>query len=168
MSALGGFRSRPGCRVDILPRSPLSQVYGIFYATSFLDLYQNPQSVTTSLHDTTVLVGGDEQYLFLVSLPGWRGLCCEGAALCLGSWLSAQGRGAGEPGRTSRDPVSRRQSPSCAWPPGFPAHTADGFGHLQPWRSCHGGLRAPCSGGTQDLQAEHASCGPGTRDRAEQ
>lgn len=45
---------------------PRSVVYGIFYATSFLDLYQNPQSGTTSLHDTTVLVGGDEQYLFLV------------------------------------------------------------------------------------------------------
>lgn len=43
------------------------QVYGIFYATSFLDLYRNPKSLTTSQHNKTVLVSGDEQYLFLVS-----------------------------------------------------------------------------------------------------
>ncbi|KAK1328744.1 hypothetical protein QTO34_012319, partial [Cnephaeus nilssonii] len=42
------------------------QVYGIFYATSFLDLYRNPKSLTTSLHNKTVIVGRDEQYLFLV------------------------------------------------------------------------------------------------------
>lgn len=41
-------------------------VYGIFYATSFLDLYRNPKSLTTSQHNRTVLVSGDEQYLFLV------------------------------------------------------------------------------------------------------
>lgn len=43
------------------------QVYGIFYATSFLDLYRNPKSLTTSLHNKTVIVSRDEQYLFLVS-----------------------------------------------------------------------------------------------------
>lgn len=43
------------------------QVYGIFYATSFLDLYRNPKSLTTSLHNKTVIVSKDEQYLFLVS-----------------------------------------------------------------------------------------------------
>uniref|UniRef100_A0A5F9DAM4 Sortilin-related receptor n=1 Tax=Oryctolagus cuniculus TaxID=9986 RepID=A0A5F9DAM4_RABIT len=45
---------------------PRNVVYGIFYATSFLDLYRNPSSLTTPLHNATVLVGKDEQYLFLV------------------------------------------------------------------------------------------------------
>ncbi|OWK17993.1 SORL1, partial [Cervus elaphus hippelaphus] len=45
---------------------PRNVVYGIFYATSFLDLYRNPKSLTTSQHNRTVLVSGDEQYLFLV------------------------------------------------------------------------------------------------------
>uniref|UniRef100_A0A8D2BEA9 Sortilin-related receptor n=1 Tax=Sus scrofa TaxID=9823 RepID=A0A8D2BEA9_PIG len=45
---------------------PRNVVYGIFYATSFLDLYRNPKSVTTSQHNKTVLVSRDEQYLFLV------------------------------------------------------------------------------------------------------
>ncbi|ERE76788.1 sortilin-related receptor [Cricetulus griseus] len=45
---------------------PKNVVYGIFYATSFLDLYRNPRSVTTSLHNKTVIVNKDEQYLFLV------------------------------------------------------------------------------------------------------
>eukprot|EP00079_Xenopus_tropicalis_P028076 XP_012822697.1 PREDICTED: sortilin-related receptor [Xenopus tropicalis] len=40
--------------------------YGIFYATSFLDLYRNPKNVTTTLHNATVIVNRDEQYLFLV------------------------------------------------------------------------------------------------------
>jgi len=60
--------------VELVPFSDLSfyQVYGIFYATSFLDLYRNPKSLTTSQHNRTVLVSGDEQYLFLVSflMPG--------------------------------------------------------------------------------------------------
>ncbi|KAB0402522.1 hypothetical protein E2I00_016487, partial [Balaenoptera physalus] len=45
---------------------PRNVVYGIFYATSFLDLYRNPKSLTTSQHNKTVLVSGEEQYLFLV------------------------------------------------------------------------------------------------------
>ncbi|KAF3823676.1 hypothetical protein GH733_007144 [Mirounga leonina] len=45
---------------------PRNVVYGIFYATSFLDLYRNPKSLTTSLHNKTVIVSRDEQYLFLV------------------------------------------------------------------------------------------------------
>lgn len=46
------------------------QVYGIFYATSFLELYRSPHNSTTSAHNITVLVQRDEQYLFLVgSLP---------------------------------------------------------------------------------------------------
>lgn len=49
------------------------QVYGIFYATSFLDLYRNPKSLVTSLHNKTVIVSRDEQYLFLVSVPYHRG-----------------------------------------------------------------------------------------------
>ncbi|XP_041425155.1 sortilin-related receptor isoform X2 [Xenopus laevis] len=40
--------------------------YGIFYATSFLELYRNPKNVTTTLHNATVIVNRDEQYLFLV------------------------------------------------------------------------------------------------------
>lgn len=40
--------------------------YGLFYATSFLELYRNPQNITTTLHNITVLVNRDEQYLFLV------------------------------------------------------------------------------------------------------
>lgn len=46
------------------------QVYGIFYATSFLELYRSPHNSTTSAHNITVQVQRDEQYLFLVgSLP---------------------------------------------------------------------------------------------------
>ncbi|XP_049476827.1 sortilin-related receptor [Panthera uncia] len=45
---------------------PRNVVYGIFYATSFLDLYRSPKSLTTSLHNKIVIVRRDEQYLFLV------------------------------------------------------------------------------------------------------
>ena len=64
--------------IELVTFSVLSfyQVYGIFYATSFLDLYRNPKSLTTSQHNRTVLVSGDEQYLFLVSflMPGAQGI----------------------------------------------------------------------------------------------
>ncbi|XP_059930371.1 sortilin-related receptor [Gadus macrocephalus] len=45
-----------------------AQVYGIFYATSFLDLYRSPRSASGSgaAGQTTVQVEPDEQYLFLV------------------------------------------------------------------------------------------------------
>ncbi|KAK6296810.1 hypothetical protein J4Q44_G00329520 [Coregonus suidteri] len=43
-----------------------AQVYGIFFATSFLDLYRSPRSVYTSASSRTVTVDSDEQYLFLV------------------------------------------------------------------------------------------------------
>uniref|UniRef100_A0A8C8H4J4 Fibronectin type-III domain-containing protein n=1 Tax=Oncorhynchus tshawytscha TaxID=74940 RepID=A0A8C8H4J4_ONCTS len=43
-----------------------SPVYGIFFATSFLDLYRSPHSVNTSASSRTVTVDSDEQYLFLV------------------------------------------------------------------------------------------------------
>ncbi|XP_077396383.1 sortilin-related receptor [Festucalex cinctus] len=43
-----------------------AQVYGVFYATSFLDLYHSPHHVTTTLTNLTVTVDSDEQYLFLV------------------------------------------------------------------------------------------------------
>ncbi|XP_029570089.1 sortilin-related receptor-like [Salmo trutta] len=43
-----------------------AQVYGIFFATSFLDLYRSPHSVNTSSSSRTVAVDSDEQYLFLV------------------------------------------------------------------------------------------------------
>nr|XP_033774457.1 sortilin-related receptor isoform X1 [Geotrypetes seraphini] len=45
---------------------PKNVVYGLFYATSFLDLHRNPSSVTTVFHNITVFVNRDEQYLFLV------------------------------------------------------------------------------------------------------
>uniref|UniRef100_A0A8D2LH51 Sortilin related receptor 1 n=1 Tax=Varanus komodoensis TaxID=61221 RepID=A0A8D2LH51_VARKO len=45
---------------------PWNVVYGIFYATSFLELYRNPKNATTTLHNITVIVNRDEQYLFLV------------------------------------------------------------------------------------------------------
>ncbi|XP_029628708.1 sortilin-related receptor isoform X2 [Salmo trutta] len=43
-----------------------AQVYGIFFATSFLDLYRSPHIVNTSASNRTVTVDSDEQYLFLV------------------------------------------------------------------------------------------------------
>lgn len=52
--------------VECIWTGPKNVVYGIFYATSFLDLYRNPKSLTTSLHNKTVIVSKDEQYLFLV------------------------------------------------------------------------------------------------------
>ncbi|XP_050777882.1 sortilin-related receptor isoform X4 [Gopherus flavomarginatus] len=45
---------------------PRNVVYGVFYATSFLELYRNPYNTTTALHNITVIVNRDEQYLFLV------------------------------------------------------------------------------------------------------
>lgn len=51
------------------------QVYGIFYATSFLELYRSPHNSTTSAHNITVLVQRDEQYLFLVGSPPPPPLC---------------------------------------------------------------------------------------------
>lgn len=44
------------------------QVYGVFFATSFLDLYRSPHSVNTTGNSLIVTVDSDEQYLFLVSL----------------------------------------------------------------------------------------------------
>ncbi|XP_069003442.1 sortilin-related receptor isoform X1 [Embiotoca jacksoni] len=41
------------------------QVYGVFYATSFLDLYRSPRQVRTTSLSLTVTVDSDEQYLFL-------------------------------------------------------------------------------------------------------
>ncbi|XP_067102176.1 sortilin-related receptor isoform X3 [Osmerus mordax] len=45
---------------------PPAQVYGVFFATSFLDLYRRPHCVNTSASSITLTVGGNEQYLFLV------------------------------------------------------------------------------------------------------
>uniref|UniRef100_A0A669Q0W2 Sortilin-related receptor n=1 Tax=Phasianus colchicus TaxID=9054 RepID=A0A669Q0W2_PHACC len=45
---------------------PRDVVYGIFYATSFLELYRSPHNTTTTFHNATVIVQRDEQYLFLV------------------------------------------------------------------------------------------------------
>ncbi|XP_076833567.1 LOW QUALITY PROTEIN: sortilin-related receptor [Brachyhypopomus gauderio] len=52
--------------VDCSWTGPDAQVYGVFYATSFLDLYRRPRVVNTSSMSLTVIVESDEQYLFLV------------------------------------------------------------------------------------------------------
>uniref|UniRef100_A0A1A7WSZ5 Sortilin-related receptor n=1 Tax=Iconisemion striatum TaxID=60296 RepID=A0A1A7WSZ5_9TELE len=44
---------------------PPAVVYGVFYATSFLDLYRSPRQVQTSSFIVTVTVDSDEQFLFL-------------------------------------------------------------------------------------------------------
>uniref|UniRef100_A0A665VUR0 Sortilin-related receptor n=1 Tax=Echeneis naucrates TaxID=173247 RepID=A0A665VUR0_ECHNA len=41
-------------------------IFGVYYATSFLDLYRSPHLVRTSAFSLTVTVDSDEQYLFLV------------------------------------------------------------------------------------------------------
>ncbi|XP_010776761.1 sortilin-related receptor-like [Notothenia coriiceps] len=43
-----------------------AQVYGVFYATSFLDLYRSPRQFHSTSLSLTVTVDSDEQYLFLV------------------------------------------------------------------------------------------------------
>ncbi|XP_057695606.1 sortilin-related receptor [Corythoichthys intestinalis] len=43
-----------------------AKVYGVFYATSFLDLYYNPHLVHTNFTNLMVTVDSNEQYLFLV------------------------------------------------------------------------------------------------------
>ncbi|KAG7237028.1 hypothetical protein INR49_032873 [Caranx melampygus] len=43
-----------------------AQMYGVYYATSFLDLYRTPHLVHSSSLSLTVTVDSDEQYLFLV------------------------------------------------------------------------------------------------------
>ncbi|XP_062872320.1 sortilin-related receptor [Trichomycterus rosablanca] len=45
---------------------PQAQIYGVFYATSFLDLYRRPSIVNSTSTNLTVTVETDEQYLFLV------------------------------------------------------------------------------------------------------
>ncbi|XP_059389149.1 sortilin-related receptor-like isoform X1 [Carassius carassius] len=50
---------------------PQAEMYGVFYATSFLDLYRRPHRVNTTSTSLTVVVDSDKQYLFLVrvSIP---------------------------------------------------------------------------------------------------
>ncbi|XDV32386.1 hypothetical protein PO909_003231 [Leuciscus waleckii] len=52
--------------VDCNWTGPQAEVYGVFYATSFLDLYRRPHRVNTTSTSLTVIVDSDEQYLFLV------------------------------------------------------------------------------------------------------
>ncbi|XP_041030158.1 sortilin-related receptor [Carcharodon carcharias] len=52
--------------VDCSWNGPKNVVYGVFFATSFLELYQNPRNATSHLNNLTVTVNSDEQYLFLV------------------------------------------------------------------------------------------------------
>lgn len=44
-------------------------MYGVFYATSFLDLYRSPRHFSAASLGLTVVVDSGEQYLFLVSPP---------------------------------------------------------------------------------------------------
>uniref|UniRef100_A0A8C2JVI8 Sortilin-related receptor, L(DLR class) A repeats containing n=1 Tax=Cyprinus carpio TaxID=7962 RepID=A0A8C2JVI8_CYPCA len=46
--------------------SPQAEMYGVFYATSFLDLYRRPHRVNTNSTSLIVVVESDKQYLFLV------------------------------------------------------------------------------------------------------
>ncbi|KAL4608616.1 sortilin-related receptor [Arapaima gigas] len=52
--------------VDCSWTGPSGKLYGIFFATSFLDLYRNPHSYNSTTNSLTVTVDTDEQYLFLV------------------------------------------------------------------------------------------------------
>ncbi|XP_059812923.1 sortilin-related receptor [Hypanus sabinus] len=45
---------------------PTNVVYGVFFATSFLELYRSPNIVKSSKNHLTAIVHSDEQYLFLV------------------------------------------------------------------------------------------------------
>lgn len=65
--ARGWSRTAPCAASHVLCGCLSVQVYGIFFATSFLDLYRSPHSVNTSSSSRTVTVDSDEQYLFLVS-----------------------------------------------------------------------------------------------------
>ncbi|XP_014833530.1 PREDICTED: sortilin-related receptor-like [Poecilia mexicana] len=56
------------CSISI-DSAPL--VYGVFYATSFLDLYRSPHQVQSTSLSLSVTVDSDEQYLFLVS-RSWK------------------------------------------------------------------------------------------------
>uniref|UniRef100_A0A8C5QIZ1 Sortilin-related receptor n=1 Tax=Leptobrachium leishanense TaxID=445787 RepID=A0A8C5QIZ1_9ANUR len=51
--------------VECIWTGPQDVTYGVFYATSFLELHRTPYNIS-STQNTTVLVKQDEQYLFLV------------------------------------------------------------------------------------------------------
>uniref|UniRef100_A0A3Q2DBT9 Fibronectin type-III domain-containing protein n=1 Tax=Cyprinodon variegatus TaxID=28743 RepID=A0A3Q2DBT9_CYPVA len=51
--------------VECSINSGSSAVYGVFYATSFLDLYRSPHQVRSTSPSLTVTVDSDEQFLFL-------------------------------------------------------------------------------------------------------
>uniref|UniRef100_A0A8C9U7N9 Sortilin related receptor 1 n=1 Tax=Scleropages formosus TaxID=113540 RepID=A0A8C9U7N9_SCLFO len=52
--------------VDCSWTGPHGELYGVFFATSFLDLYRNPRSHNSTTNSLIVTVDTDEQYLFLV------------------------------------------------------------------------------------------------------
>ncbi|XP_066518769.1 sortilin-related receptor isoform X1 [Hoplias malabaricus] len=54
--------------VDCSWTGPQAQKYGVFYATSFLDLYRRPHNVNSSSSSLIITVESDEQYLFLVRI----------------------------------------------------------------------------------------------------
>uniref|UniRef100_A0A4W3H7Z2 Sortilin-related receptor n=1 Tax=Callorhinchus milii TaxID=7868 RepID=A0A4W3H7Z2_CALMI len=52
--------------VDCEWTGPKNVVYGVFFATSFLELHQSPRNVSSEMTKLSVTVDSDEQYLFLV------------------------------------------------------------------------------------------------------
>ncbi|XP_048838564.1 LOW QUALITY PROTEIN: sortilin-related receptor [Brienomyrus brachyistius] len=52
--------------VDCSWTGPHAELYGVFFATSFLELYRQPHSRNSTSSSLTVSVDSDEQYLFLV------------------------------------------------------------------------------------------------------
>ncbi|KAI1903297.1 hypothetical protein AGOR_G00025750 [Albula goreensis] len=52
--------------VDCTWTGPRAEMYGVFFSTSFLDLYRNPHSKNSSSSSLTVTVDSDEQFLFFV------------------------------------------------------------------------------------------------------
>ncbi|XP_056330271.1 sortilin-related receptor isoform X2 [Danio aesculapii] len=52
--------------VDCNWTGPPAEMYAVFYATSFLDLFRRPHRLNSTSSSLTVIVDSDEQYLFLV------------------------------------------------------------------------------------------------------
>ncbi|KAJ8401703.1 hypothetical protein AAFF_G00376740 [Aldrovandia affinis] len=52
--------------VDCSWTGPQAAMYGVFFSTSFLDLYRSPHSQNSSSSSLTVTVDNDEQFLFFV------------------------------------------------------------------------------------------------------
>ncbi|XP_073673926.1 sortilin-related receptor [Garra rufa] len=66
--AMPSLKARPlnQTAVECNWTGPQAEMYGVFYATSFLDLFRRPHRVNTTSSSLTVIVDSDKQYLFLV------------------------------------------------------------------------------------------------------